>query len=109
MIKDEYFPEYGQKYLPLEKLFRSLCLSKAETLYNIHLRKYEELTVKMAEFNLDDDDEYKKYMDTAIKLEKLIKVYDALEKRYNTEKKSGGSKEGGGSFSVAERRNMKKR
>lgn len=106
-IKEEFCPQYGLKYLSLEKLFSSLVLSKQHRLYNIHLRKYEEMVTILDQLDLTVDEQYKKYIETTQKLEKISKFYDELEKKFTESVSKSSGKEGGGNFTAAERRNIK--
>jgi hypothetical protein len=107
-VKEEFCPQYGLKHLSLEKLFSTLVLSKQHRLYNIHLRKYEEMVSILDELDLTTDADYKKYIETTQKLEKISKFYDELEKKYTESITKSSGKEGGGSFTIAEKRNMQK-
>lgn len=106
-IVKQYYPRYTSKFIDLEKCFKSLVLTKEHTLYNIHLRKYEEFVAEMDGLKLDTDDGWKKYLDATSKLEKISKFYDELAKKYSESVNKSSAKEGGGSYTAAERRNMK--
>lgn len=108
-IKEEFYKSYSQRYLNLEKLFRGLVLSKEHSLFNLHARKYEEFLNILTGLDLTNDTEYKKYIDSMSKLPKISEYYEELSKKYNESLQKNSSKEGGGKFTVAEKRNMSKR
>jgi hypothetical protein len=106
-IVEEYYPRYTSKFVELERCFKTVVLSKEHTLYNIHLRKYEEFVAEMDNLVLSSEDGWKKYLDATSKLEKISKFYDDLAKKYSESINKSSAKEGGGSYTAAERRNMK--
>jgi len=52
LITSEFNSDYKVESYFLEKIFKAVVLSKAHTLYNIHLRKYEEFTAQVADMDL---------------------------------------------------------
>lgn len=104
-IAEQFCTIYSKKFLGLEKIFSSLVLTKEHTLYNIHLRKYEEFTASFDGLDFDKEADWKKYLDASPKLEKINKFFDELGKKYSESINKGSNKEGGGSYTAAEKRN----
>lgn len=108
LVRSQYFPKYIDDYEYIENIFKNIILDKSHALYNIHLTKFEEFTVFIESLDLTTDDGYKKYLDGMVKLEKVYKFYESLRSKFEDEqKKRVDVKEGGGSFSVAEKRRLK--
>ncbi len=92
-----------QEYKNLVDDFSKFALTKEQTLYRIHVRKFEEMTSYLDTLSLDDDKQFGKYIQI---MDKLSKMWAGLEivKERMVEAKSKNRIRGNAQLSVREKR-----
>lgn len=69
----------SEEYKELVSDFSKFILSKEESLFRIHIRKFEELTSHLDQLSLDTDKDFEKYIKIMDKLDKMWKALESVK------------------------------
>lgn len=92
-----------EEYKSLVSDFSKFILTKEQSLYRIHVRKFEELTAYLDSLALDDDKEFDKYIKIMDKLDKMWKGLEIVKEKM-VEAKNKNRIRGNAQLSVREKR-----
>lgn len=93
----------SEDYKILVDDFSKFVLSKEESLYRIHIRKFEELTAFLDDLSLDDDKQFDKYIKIMDKIHNMWKNLETVKEKM-IEVKSKSALRGNAQQSIREKR-----
>lgn len=94
---NNYYKLDHKKYKWFIDSYSRSILTKEQVMFKIHCDKLDELTAFLKELSLDDETQFKKYMNIMDKLPKIWESFETLKTKMNEEESKskirGGAKE----------------